>query len=83
MYIFQFMGGAISQRSHLQECIALFTTKTQYVQLVSHVRAVHDSLDELVTWVYFSLYIDFFVIIRLPLPQLRIRSIIRRLECDT
>ena len=31
MLIFQFMGGAISQISHLQECIVMSTTKAKYV----------------------------------------------------
>ena len=30
-YIFQFMGGSMSWRSRLQECIALFTTKGEFV----------------------------------------------------
>ena len=30
-YIFQFMGGAISWRSRLQECTTLTTTKSKYV----------------------------------------------------
>ena len=36
-YIFQFIGGAISWRSHLQECIAL-STQQSMLHLVRHVR---------------------------------------------
>ena len=44
-YIFQFMGGAISWRSHLQECTALSTTEVEYVAASKALRKPYGCLD--------------------------------------